>query len=189
MAQIKGITHAGEVIEADAPGVAHLVDMDDHPSADLLIASVRDLAARNGGIGVAHMAVEGVAVPISPDDTETPAEKRARLLEAGVVLSPNVVTTTQGVKTVEEIGTSGLGVDPNKAPNDPPSDPPTSTPDELLLIEGLGKDIADKLIGGDIRSRVQLAARTDAELDGIVGIGPKTIEEIRAFLERTAPTE
>ena len=195
---IKGLTKSGELIDANAPGAAHLVDTaeDGH---EKFIESVRERhrldSVREGG--VAHVSIEGVAVPVSSDDTETPEEKLARLRAEGVVVEQGVVATTQGIKTPDEIAVAGVGVDPSKPAGNPdspkedypPSDPPATSADELLLIEGLGKGVADKLIGANINSREALAAKTDAELDGIAGVGKTTIEEIRAFLERTAPTE
>lgn len=195
---IKGLTKSGELIDANAPGAAHLVDTaeDGH---EKFIESVRERhrldSVREGG--VAHVSIEGVAVPVSSNDTETPEEKLARLRAEGVVVEAGVIATTQGIKTPAEIAVAGVGVDPSKPgsnpdppkEDDPPSDPPAPSAEELLLIEGLGKGVADKLIGANINSREVLSAKTDAELDGIAGIGETTIKEIRAFLERTTPIE
>ena len=203
MANIKGVTKAGEVVDSGAVGVAHVVDMDDQPSADLLIESIKTRYAKENPSTTPHLAVNGVAVPVTVEDTETPQEKLVRLQGEGVLQTGSIVATTQGFKTESELGESGLGVDDaSKSVHDAgthsnlsgegnqggtPDDQGehTNTPEVIeqnAMIEALTEPIAQKLFDAGLRSRADLAAKTDAELDAIPGIGAASIEKIKAFL-------
>ncbi len=199
---IKGLTKDGQLVDRDAPGVAYTVD-DAEEGYEKFIESVRARAARDPYFvdGMAHLSVDGVAVPISPDDEESPEEKLARLRAAGVVPERGAIATSAGAKTLAELGATGLDATAPNVPGSPPPPPPPPppllngdepsvlSPEQQLLSVGLGKGVADKLFGAGIVSRDILATKTDTELDAIAGIGETTIKEIRDFLGKTEPVE
>ncbi len=193
---LKGLTHAGQLIDAGQPGAAYVVDPDE-PGTDTFIESVRTRYAKeNPDVGVAHVAINGVSVPVSVNDIETPQQKFVRLEGEGVLSREPVVATTQGIKTQSESGLSGLGVDDAprggvvaaagthvvRADESPATEPPARAPDETAMIDALGEPVAQKLFDAGITSRALLAAKNKSELDAIPGIGPASIEKIEAFL-------
>ena len=195
---IKGLTKDGQLVDRDTPGVAYTVD-DAEEGYEKFIESVRARAARDPYFvdGTAHLSVDGVAVPISTDDTESPEEKLARLRAEGVVPERGAIATSAGAKTLAELGATGLDATAPNVPGSPPPPPPLPngdepsvlSPEQQVLSVGLGKGVADKLFGAGIVSRDILATKTDTELDAIAGIGETTIKDIRDFLQKTEPVE
>lgn len=194
---IKGLTKQGDLIDRDQPGAAFVVDPDE-PGADKFIESVRNQAARErientDEAAAAHMSIEGRAVPMSPNDDESPEDKLHRLEAEGVLPPRGIVATTQGFKTGAEIQTMGVVPSLPPAPPIPPNpnppaplvqDPPVQDPlplsaDEQALEDEFGKRIADVMLSAGYHSRAALEAASDATLIAVKGIGPDTVKKIR----------